>query len=274
MSFKMNCPNCNRILNVTEKAFGKTAPCPGCNQPVTAPYPAQPPHQASGVDAPAPWFGAVQDGHATPVSAMPLPSGMPPMPQTNGQSESLDFLHKQTATSERSDFAADIKTPTPRSVGSTNERPAALVLIVFYWAIVGFLAIVYALGTTVMAGFASGMSQAAVRSESWTGVLVGELLGALSVGFFLWGLVTLRACYGLWTFQEWGVSTAKRVAMLNIVFSLISLLVSIIARVAIVLNLATLAAGVAILAYLFGRENLLGRLQEYGVRLRQGNRSR
>jgi hypothetical protein len=188
----------------------------------------------------------------------------------------LDFLRKPTAASEGLDIAADVKTPMPHSVGSTNKRPAALVLIVFYWAIVGFLAIVYALGTTVMAGFASGISQAAqaaVRSESWAGVLIGELLGALSVGFFLWGLVTLRACYGLWTFQEWGVSTAKRVAVLNIVLSLISLLVSIIARVAIVLNLATVAAGVAILAYLFGRENLVERLQEYGARLRQGNRS-
>ena len=65
---------------------------------------------------------------------------------------------------------------------------------------------------------------------------------------------------------------AKRVAVLNIILSLISLLVSIIARVAIVPNLATLAAGVAILAYLFGSENLFGRLQEYGARLREGNR--
>jgi hypothetical protein len=80
MSFKMNCPNCNRILNVTEKAFGKTVPCPGCNQPVTVSHPAQPPHQASGVDAPALWSGAVQNGHTTPDSGMPLPPGMPPMP--------------------------------------------------------------------------------------------------------------------------------------------------------------------------------------------------
>ena len=38
MSFKMECPHCKRTLNVTEKAFGKTVPCPGCNQPVTVPY--------------------------------------------------------------------------------------------------------------------------------------------------------------------------------------------------------------------------------------------
>ena len=275
MSFQMNCPKCNRILSVTEKAFGKTVPCPGCNQPVTVSHPAQPLRHASGVTAPAPWSGAVQNGHATPDSAMPLPPGMPPMPQTDEHSESLAFLHQQTPPSEGLDLPADVKTPTPYSISSENKRPAALVLIVFYWAIMGSLAIIYALGTTIMAGLASGISQAAqaaARSESPTAALVGEFLGALAVGLFAWGLVTLRACYGLWTFQEWGLLMAKRVAVLNIVLSLISLIISIIARVAIVMNLASLAAAVAILAYLFGTENLFGQLRQYEARLREGKR--
>jgi hypothetical protein len=37
MAFQMNCPNCMKRLNVTEKAFGKTVPCPGCNQPLSIP---------------------------------------------------------------------------------------------------------------------------------------------------------------------------------------------------------------------------------------------
>ena len=37
MTFKMDCPHCMRTLNVTEKAMGKTVPCPGCNQPVAVP---------------------------------------------------------------------------------------------------------------------------------------------------------------------------------------------------------------------------------------------
>ena len=37
MSFKMDCPHCRRTLNVTEKALGRTLPCPGCNQPVAVP---------------------------------------------------------------------------------------------------------------------------------------------------------------------------------------------------------------------------------------------
>jgi hypothetical protein len=35
MPFKMDCPHCQKTLNVGEKAIGKTIPCPGCNQPVT-----------------------------------------------------------------------------------------------------------------------------------------------------------------------------------------------------------------------------------------------
>jgi len=37
MSFKMNCPHCKRVLNVTEKAFGKSVPCPACKQPIAIP---------------------------------------------------------------------------------------------------------------------------------------------------------------------------------------------------------------------------------------------
>ena len=37
MAFKMDCPHCMRTLNVTEKAMGRTVPCPGCDQPVAVP---------------------------------------------------------------------------------------------------------------------------------------------------------------------------------------------------------------------------------------------
>ncbi len=35
MSFQINCPHCNRVLNVTEKAYGKELPCPGCRMLIT-----------------------------------------------------------------------------------------------------------------------------------------------------------------------------------------------------------------------------------------------
>jgi hypothetical protein len=37
MAFKMDCPHCRKTLNITEKAFGKTVPCPGCKQPIAVP---------------------------------------------------------------------------------------------------------------------------------------------------------------------------------------------------------------------------------------------
>ena len=39
MAFKMECPHCKRALNVTDKAIGKTVPCPGCGSPVSVPNP-------------------------------------------------------------------------------------------------------------------------------------------------------------------------------------------------------------------------------------------
>ena len=103
MGFKFTCPHCNAALNVTEPAFGKTIPCPGCKQPIKVPQP-PPSRQASRVPAPPPppaavpderridelatqyvgamplWPGAVQNGHATPDTMPRLPPGMPPMP--------------------------------------------------------------------------------------------------------------------------------------------------------------------------------------------------
>ena len=39
MAFQMNCPHCRKMLNITEKAFGQTLPCPGCGKPLTVPQP-------------------------------------------------------------------------------------------------------------------------------------------------------------------------------------------------------------------------------------------
>ena len=80
MVFKMACPHCMRKLNVTEKAFGRTVPCPGCNQPIKVPYPAAIPPSASAVECSAPWVGNTQDGQTARTSPKQSPLGMPPMP--------------------------------------------------------------------------------------------------------------------------------------------------------------------------------------------------
>lgn len=69
MSFKMDCPHCKRTLNVTEKAFGKTVPCPGCNQPVTVPQHWAPPPPPRRAEMAAPFLpaGAARPPEATLV---------------------------------------------------------------------------------------------------------------------------------------------------------------------------------------------------------------
>ena len=89
MSFKISCPHCTKTLNVTEPAFGKVVPCPGCGQPISVPNPTQQSYQASQASAPPRWPGAAHNGDAMPNSAGRLPAGMPPMPPVDG---SLDFL--------------------------------------------------------------------------------------------------------------------------------------------------------------------------------------
>lgn len=81
MTFKMNCPFCGRALNVTEKAFGKTVPCPGCNQMISVSYPTQPP-PASPTMPPSDPAGS-------------LPPSMPPMPETGN---AYDFLNNATTS--------------------------------------------------------------------------------------------------------------------------------------------------------------------------------
>jgi hypothetical protein len=85
-----------KTLNVTEKAFGKTVSCPGCNLPINIPHPAQPSRQASDGGASPPWSDAAQNGDAMPVSTRPVPAKMPPMPPTDG---AFDFLNASAIAS-------------------------------------------------------------------------------------------------------------------------------------------------------------------------------
>jgi len=114
MSFKMNCPHCNRTLNVTEKAFGKTVPCPnpGCNGLIQVP--SSPPHpvvpKTQPIQAPLP---------QQPVRT-PLPPTMPPLPPTTDDSQEsagrLDFLDPMPAGGPRAggQRGADSAPQSPR----------------------------------------------------------------------------------------------------------------------------------------------------------------
>ena len=75
MSFTVACPHCSRVLSVTEKAYGKTLPCPGCQRPMTVP---SGPPESQPAASPA--------GGRNGAYSVSLPSDMPPVPDGNGQS--------------------------------------------------------------------------------------------------------------------------------------------------------------------------------------------
>ena len=80
MAFKMECPHCRRALNVTEKAFGKTVPCPSCNQPISVASSA--PHSVVKTAQAVPSHSPPQAQRRPPAPAgmPPMPADMPPMP--------------------------------------------------------------------------------------------------------------------------------------------------------------------------------------------------
>ncbi len=81
MSFNISCPHCAKTLRVTERAFGKTVPCPGCGQPIQVEAP-PPISTESGVDPPRRTRPAYRVGQESRPTEMP--AAMPPMPSSDG----------------------------------------------------------------------------------------------------------------------------------------------------------------------------------------------
>lgn len=109
MSFHIACPHCSRVLSVTEKAYGKTLPCPACHRPMTVPNRPEPPRAVAtaGGQAPPPFSLTASVPPAPPRPArVPhvgapdaqtargspgrLPHGMPPAPSGDAQSRTGD----------------------------------------------------------------------------------------------------------------------------------------------------------------------------------------
>lgn len=87
MSWKVSCPHCQSVLNVTEKAVGQELPCPACKQLLKVPQLPGPTAGASAADNPR-TFSADSQYPDTPVTPppppTPLPTGMPPLPEPDG----------------------------------------------------------------------------------------------------------------------------------------------------------------------------------------------
>jgi len=134
MVFQVNCPHCKKVLNVTEKAFGRTLPCPGCSKPVTVPQ--QPtirsPQAASTFQA-APRRDLPSDSRGSEVPQQPInPQRAPvavPLPPAAAPTAlgSLSVLAVITAIALVSSF---LGTLTPGSLAAARgalERDSAAV---------------------------------------------------------------------------------------------------------------------------------------------------
>ena len=275
MSFKISCPHCTRTLSVTEPAFGKIVPCPGCAQPIKVPNLAPPSRPVSPVGAVSPWSNVAQNGAGALNSARPLPVGMPPMPEgdpaAQSPSDPLSFLHSG-ANPKLIDGNATSRYEPSDSLAVTR-KPVGLVWIVFYWSLGGVAAIVVGLALSMGASFIGSMSQGledAFRSRRPdSSVIATELMGLGGLLLFHYGLLLELACYGLWTFRRWALPLAKILAVLQAVAGLIGLVAALVMRTAIVANLFGLVVSVGIVVYLYGSSNLSERLQKVFSRVRQ-----
>jgi len=275
------CPRCQHRYQSSENLVGKEVRCKNAacghvfrvvaarESPIASPpTTAVPPGPKSGVAPPA--SGAAASGPR-------IPAGMPPMPARDGSpgptGDALGFLSGSAPP------AIDGRTPASREAAVSEgepaigvKRPFGVVWIVFYWLFSGVLAAVGGLFLTSLLSFAAGAAGALrdlpFESRSGTAAalmsLVMELIGLL---IFHLGLLTLVACYGLWTFRKWGLSLAKIVAFVNAALNLIGLVICLVTRVGIVASLGNSFVSVAILVYLYGGGNLSARLQRYSTGL-------
>ena len=135
MSFTMDCPHCKRSLNVTEKAAGKTVPCPGCGQPVAVPQGAPPPCTVRGAQPVVPPLPLAQ---ATPVAPPPpVRTATPPIPSA------MHAIRDPDAQLNLLSNASDVS-PRAGSRHSGRKRPSRALWIVL-GLILGALAVCGAL---------------------------------------------------------------------------------------------------------------------------------
>ena len=127
MSYKINCPHCNKALNVTEPAFGKTVPCPGCNQLLKVPQPAAMSSAPADEDAAA--ASGVPGSRSPRVLPVQLPAGMPPMPDADmpveppDDRDPLELPDWQPRTASSSPEAQGAHWPRDSAAGSGRSSP-------------------------------------------------------------------------------------------------------------------------------------------------------
>jgi uncharacterized membrane protein (DUF2068 family) len=155
------------------------------------------------------------------------------------------------------------------------------VFVVFYWAFAGALLLVGGYVLAVMGGALGGalggardiFDSSGLRDLTRAGALAMALVEFVGLLAFFLGLLTLVACYGLWTFRRWGLSLARGLALAYFAMNVVTLIIGIVIGAQIVTGVVCLVISSGILVYLYGKTGLGGRVilpQRYVGDLRQG----
>jgi len=235
---KIKCPSCNLIQEVRDASVGDTAQCSYCGMALVVPQ-----VQESAVRQEAPGRAAAGTPAQTPVGlggSASRPAGPEETAQSRGE------VH-----------------------GNTAKRPFGLTWLVFYWVLWGAACIV--LGSVLfsassfLGGAASALSERGgfgMGHEMGQSAAQMEFSSLVGLGIFHYGLLTLVACYGLWTFRRWGFALARAVAVVAVLVSLTGLVVSIAYRTGILAGIVGLIVSAVILAYVFVGPGLFAQVRQ------------
>jgi hypothetical protein len=128
MAYKIDCPHCKSVLNVTEKTFGKSIPCPVCNGPIAvaeSPEPSPPPtlQRATAMPPRAPVPQAADYSDATPLAFLTAPPAPPAPPSDSGAS----IIPGRTSIPKRLSPAARIQW----AIGGGVAVIGAVIMLIF-----------------------------------------------------------------------------------------------------------------------------------------------
>ena len=243
----VECPSCKRAYQVQDAALGSRVKCPDCGATFLvkggAPGPSE---QADTSQQSAP----PQSDRASAPDQLAGVAGARPKPLPADKPGGLQ----------------------PAFLAAARKRPFALVLLVFYWAFTGALA-VFGGQLSMAYGVVGGVIGSAIGDSGFSGLPQAELvvrgfgLAMALVEFsgllqFCYGFLLLAACYGLWTFHKWGVVLGRRLAIAGAALSGISLIFILYFRAGIVFGIAYLVINIAILVYLYGGADFTARLRQ------------
>jgi hypothetical protein len=285
-----DCPQCGSKLRLVRQLHGKNVRCNRCGVVLTvsadpwrlsmvngASVPAaggefMEPEYFLGSDA-SPSPAPKTDGHESPLSR--IPAGMTPLTKAVASraqtGDSLSFLSDSTVRDIGVNSTNSYKTcDSPNASIAMPKKPFGLVWIVFYWAISSIFAIIGGLFLLYAASFTGSMITTFGKetfSEMQGGLIRLLFVEFLGVLVFHFGLLTMVACYGLWTMRKWGLKLAKQLSVVYAILNLLTFTFAIVTRVGIIANLAGFIVSVVITIYLYGGSELSERLQQAYSRL-------